>query len=487
MNNYNEQQTENQQNSQPYPNGQRQPYGYPPPVYNPHYSQYNSPYPPQYNQVPPPYYAQKKPVNKGLIVFSVIACLVAVVCVFGFALCVIFTFVNNSNSSLSSSNSPAYDYYYGYDYDYGYSYGDDDDEDDSSQPEEEVEEPAVEEQQSYTIPDIDVQSYTDGITINSQPDTEELSPNEVYEKVVVSTVTITAYVLQTDGSYEEGSGSGIIITSDGFILTNSHVVNDSTSTYAVITTSDGQDYEAVVVGYDKATDLAVLKADATGFTPAEFGSSDEMEMGDWVMAVGSPGGADYTGSVTRGVISGLDRTVGYSTDDTMTYIQTDAAINPGNSGGPLVNMYGQVIGINTSKIVADYYEGMGFAIPISDAEDIINAILENGVASDRVRLGITATVIDDSTAYMYGVPTGVLIYTIDEDSSFIGTEVQVGDIITHFQGEEITDLTQLSQLFLSYSPGDVVEVTLYRVEESGDSYSYTTEITLLADNGETQG
>lgn len=467
MNDYNGQPPYNQENPQAY-NYENQ---------RPQQVYYN---PPQW-QPEQPYQIYKKRTNSGFIVFAILACFIALLCVIGLGVSLIVNMV--SYNSYYNSNSM----YGGYGYSgdsFEYYYGDEEETIPEQTPD--IEEEPAEEAQSFVTPDIEVEPYTQGITINEQPDTEELSPNEVYEKVVVSTVTITSQVLQSDGSYEEGTGTGIIITSDGYILTNSHVINDSTSTYVTIATSDGDEYPAVVVGYDKATDLAVIKTEDHGFTPAEFGSSDEMEMGDWVMAIGSPGGTSYTGSVTRGVISGLDRTVGYSTDDTMTYIQTDAAINPGNSGGPLVNMYGQVIGINTSKIVADYFEGMGFAIPISDAESIINSLLENGYASDRVRLGITATEIDSTTAMMYGIPTGVLIYTINDDSSFVGTDVMVGDIITHIEGEDITDLTQLSQIFLSYSPGDVVEVTLYRIDETGNGTEFTVEITLLADNGETQ-
>ena len=164
-----------------------------------------------------------------------------------------------------------------------------------------------------------------------------------------------------------GTGTGIIATEDGYIITNSHVILDSKSVPVQVKTNDGTFHDAVVVGYDKTTDLAVLKIDGTGYTPAEFGNSDELVMGQAVLAIGNPGGEQFSGSLTSGIISGLDRSVDEYSSNGMTYIQTDAAINPGNSGGPLVNMYGQVIGINSAKIVSEQYEGMGFAIPTSGA------------------------------------------------------------------------------------------------------------------------
>lgn len=161
----------------------------------------------------------------------------------------------------------------------------------------------------------------------------------------------------------------------------------------------------------------------------------------------------------------------------MTYIQTDAAINPGNSGGPLVNMYGQVVGINSSKIVADYYEGMGFAIPVSKAKDIIDQLLSTGYVEGRVRLGITGMNYQDFTLQ------GVEIVSIDENSGFADTDAKEGDVITAIDGNEVTSLTTLANELLSYSPGDTCEVTIVH-PANGNEYKVT--ITLLADEGETQ-
>ena len=331
------------------------------------------------------------------------------------------------------------------------------------------------------VPDVDVTPNTDGITIHPQPKGEELSAQEVYQKVVKSTVTV-AVTYSQNGRESHSTGTGIIATSDGYIITNSHVVMNSKSSVVEITAYDGQQYEAVVVGVDRTTDLAILKTNDYNFTPAEFGDSEELEIGDLVVAIGNPGGAKFSGSMTGGYISGLDRAVGSYSENGMTYIQTDAAINPGNSGGPLVNMYGQVVGINSSKIVSDGYEGMGFAIPVSKAQSIINELLSGGYVKGRTRLGITGADVTSSMAMFYNMPQGFVIYEISEESAFTGTEAEPGDVIIAIDGETVTGLTDISNLLLKYSPGDKATVTLYRQ----DGNELDVIITLLEDKGETQ-
>ncbi|MEG1426642.1 MAG: trypsin-like peptidase domain-containing protein [Oscillospiraceae bacterium] len=336
-------------------------------------------------------------------------------------------------------------------------------------------------------PDIQIPPNAAGLTIHERPTGEELAPQEVYQKTLQSTVTITASVALEDGTNKTGVGSGIIITEDGFVLTNSHVVGNTKSSGITVITSDGTEYPAVVVGFDKATDLAVLKTDGKNLIPAEVGNSDELGIGEWVMAIGNPGGSSFSGSITRGVVSGLNRTVGFEGENSMKYIQTDAAINPGNSGGPLVNMYGQVVGINTSKIVADYYEGMGFAIPVTKAKTIIDELLVSGFVKDRVRLGITGRNILPEENMAYNCPTGILIIELSDPSSFSETEAKPGDIITEVDGEAIQDLNMLSGKFLNYKPGDTAKVKLYRMNENGGAGSeFTVTIELLEDKGETQ-
>ncbi len=356
---------------------------------------------------------------------------------------------------------------------------------DESLPEETPGEEAQTEEPQLDLPEVDVTPNEEGITIVQKPDGNAMDAQEVYNRVVQSTVAITA---SRTGETTDSSGTGIIATSDGYIITNAHVVLNTKSVLVTVTTYDGQQYDAVVVGMDRTTDLAVIKTNDYGFTPAEFGDAGELSIGEWVLAIGNPGGERFTSSLTRGIVSGLDRAVERYSENGMTFIQTDAAINPGNSGGPLVNMYGQVVGINSSKIITEGYEGMGFAIPVSKAKDIIDQLLSGGYVEGRVRLGVTGTDLDSMTASLYGVPQGFMIVSIDEDSAFAGTDAQVNDIIVAIDGETVEELQDISNLLLRYSPGDQVTVTLYRMPENGlgEGEEIDVTITLLEDKGETQ-
>lgn len=339
-----------------------------------------------------------------------------------------------------------------------------------------------------TVPDISVVPNNEGINIAARPTSEELTADQVYEKVSVSTVTVVATM--AGYSIEDGAstGTGIVATADGYIITNSHVVLNSKSSIVKIITIDGEEYDAVVVGVDRTTDLAVLKTNDHQFTPAEFGDADDMAIGEWVIAIGTPGGERFSSSLTRGVISGLNRTVGQYSENGMTFIQTDAAINPGNSGGPLVNMHGQVIGINSSKIITSGYEGMGFAIPVSKAQTIINELLSGGYVKGRTRLGIKGQDVTSVQASLYNAPMGFRIDEIDADSAFAGTEAAENDIIIAIGGDTVSGLNDISNLLLGYAPGDQVTVTLYRmsVSDLGKGQEIEVTITLLEDKGETQ-
>lgn len=332
------------------------------------------------------------------------------------------------------------------------------------------------------VPDVAVEPNHDGITVNTKPEGSELTAEEIYDKLAPSTVTVGSTRI-TELGESTTTGTGIIATSDGYIITNSHVVFDSKSTKVKITTFDEKEYDAVVVGVDRSTDVAILKTNDYGFTAAEFGDADELKIGEWVMALGNPGGAKFSSSFTRGIISGLNRTVGEYSENGMTYIQTDAAINPGNSGGPLINMYGQVVGINSSKIITSGYEGMGFAIPVSKAKQIINELLAGGYVKGRTRLGITGTDVTEVEYFASGIPAGFKIATIEEGSAFDGTDTKVGDVITAIEGEEVTGISSVANCLLKYKPGDKVKVTVYRPSESE---SHEVEIVLLEDKGETQ-
>ncbi len=325
--------------------------------------------------------------------------------------------------------------------------------------------------------EVDADLNDDGIIINSQPLGEEYSAQEVYDNVLPSIVLVKAEIFYDDQTSEEGYGTGMFITDDGYILTNSHVVFDTKNVAVTITDNNDNEYNATVLSFDRVMDIAILKINGEGFTPVEFGSSDDLSLGQWVLAIGNPGGESFSKSITRGIVSGLNR--GLDNEQDMKYIQTDAAISPGNSGGPLVNMYGQVVGITTAKITAEDYEGIGLAIPISDAEELINQLLSKGYVEGRVRLGITGA---NAAAVNTMLPTGVLIIEIvEEDSAFVGTDAAVGDVITHIDGERVHGLDDLSSVLLLYSAGDTVTVTLDR-----DGAEITVEIVLLSDDGETQ-
>lgn len=216
----------------------------------------------------------------------------------------------------------------------------------------------------------------------------QMSAAQVVSKVKQSIVAIETYDLRSvDPSAE---GSGIIMSADGYVVTNAHVISGGQKFEVVVTSSDGstKSYDAKVVGSDTRTDLAVLKISATGLSAATFGNSSQVQVGESVLAIGNPGGTEFAGSVTSGIISATNRQLsinGYS----QSLLQTDAAINPGNSGGALVNMYGQVVGITSSKIEETGYEGMGFAIPINTAKPIVDSLIKNGYVTGRVKIGIS--------------------------------------------------------------------------------------------------
>ena len=316
---------------------------------------------------------------------------------------------------------------------------------------------------------------------------ELLTPAQVAVKVRPSIVSVITVDNVNYMNSQSGEGSGIILRSDGYIVTNSHVIGDSNKYEVSVITSDGQTYDAKVVGFDVRSDLAVLKVDATGLPECELGDSSQLVLGDYVMAIGNPGGRQFAGSVTLGIVSGVDRII--DTDNTestsaMRYIQTDAAINPGNSGGALVNMYGQVIGINTSKIAATGYEGMGFAIPSSKVKEIVTDLIDYGYVEGRVKLGITCVTI--SSAYeSQGIPAGLQIYDINSDSDMNG-KVQKYDIITHADGKRITELSQLQDVMFEKKAGDTIKLTIFRPEtRTSRSETFDVEIKLLKDTGTT--
>ena len=333
------------------------------------------------------------------------------------------------------------------------------------------------------------------LEIEEIPQDGMMTPNQVYEKVKHSVVAVVTYGQGSDLTDSPiSSGSGIVFSEDGYIVTNSHVVGDSNQ-YPVKVVFTGRDeneedkeYPAQIVGYDKRTDIAVLKINATGLTPAEFADSDQLKVGDTVLSLGNPGvaGENFTNTLTKGMVSAVNRTVTMSSIN-MQYIQTDAAINPGSSGGALLNLYGQVVGINAAKITTTEIEGICFAIPTNIAKDVINDIVKNGYVSDRVRLGITIRSLSSYEAQMYNVPQGLVIVGFSADSELPGKGAEIGDIITAINGVETTTSNSLYSQLEKFKAGDKVKLSIYR-QASGDQKARTFEIevTLLEDKGETQ-
>ena len=298
-----------------------------------------------------------------------------------------------------------------------------------------------------------------------------MSEQDIAEKLIPSVVCIQNYqitqqygFMQTDSEGSEvspaGEGSGIVFSEDGYIVTNAHVVDGATSLKVIL--SDGTTYEAELVGSDELTDLAVIKIDATGLQAAEFGSSEDLRVADQVMAIGNPGGYQLNSSVTIGYVSALNRAItNSSTGYTMEYIQTDAAINPGNSGGALVNQYGQVVGINSAKISATGYEGLGFAIPAETAQPVISDLIEYGYVKDRAMLGISGQFIDSLTGRFYGLPQGEYVGALNSAEAQ-ASGLQVGDVITSIDGMALESEAVLRSMINEKKPGDTVELEVYR-------------------------
>ena len=298
-----------------------------------------------------------------------------------------------------------------------------------------------------------------------------MSEQDIAEKLIPSVVCIQNYqitqqygFMQTASVGSEvspaGEGSGIVFSEDGYIVTNAHVVDGATSLKVIL--SDGTTYEAELVGSDELTDLAVIKIDATGLQAAEFGSSEDLRVADQVMAIGNPGGYQLNSSVTIGYVSALNRAItNSSTGYTMEYIQTDAAINPGNSGGALVNQYGQVVGINSAKISATGYEGLGFAIPAETAQPVISDLIEYGYVKDRAMLGISGQFIDSLTGRFYGLPQGEYVGALNSAEAQ-ASGLQVGDVITSIDGTALESEAVLRSMINEKKPGDTVELEVYR-------------------------
>ena len=295
---------------------------------------------------------------------------------------------------------------------------------------------------------------------------DALSVPEIIEKVSPSVVGITCIT-----SSGIATGSGIIFSEDGYIITNAHVIEDAQSISVVLPTeySNGEEddeeealtFEATKVGSDTQTDIAVLKIDKTGLTAAEIGISNDVQIGELAIVIGNPLGLQLANTATAGIISAKDRTITVQ-DRTMTVLQTDASINPGNSGGPLINAYGQVIGITSAKIASSEVEGLGFAIPIDNALPIIRDLMKYGYVKDRPSLGITGQTVTAVYSSYYGIPQGFYVASVNEGSGSEAAGVQEGDIIIAINDTVVTNLEELNDVKNQFKPGDSVALTLYR-------------------------
>lgn len=299
---------------------------------------------------------------------------------------------------------------------------------------------------------------------------KSLTPTDVYAAYVDSTVaiakegTVTNYFGQVSAT--ASVGTGFIITEDGYIVTNYHVIQNAEK--LTITLNNGERYEASVVGFDSSNEVALIKIDATGLHPVSIGNSDELLVGETVCAIGNPLG-ELTNTLTIGVVSALDRSV--NTDGTpINMMQTDCAINSGNSGGPLFDMNGNCIGITTAKYYGESIEGIGFAVPINDAMNIVADLMEFGYVTGRAYMGITVLNINEATAEMYRLPMGVFVNTIEPGSCSEKAGLMEGDIILSLGQYEVHNMTELRGCMKNFSAGDTTDMVVYR---SGDILNFS--------------
>ena len=315
------------------------------------------------------------------------------------------------------------------------------------------------------------------ITVKQVSGQTLMSPAEVYASTVNSVVSINCSSVSTNifgqSVQSASSGSGFIITQDGYIVTNHHVVSGASS--VTVTLYDGREYPATVVGSDSDYDVAVLKINATDLQPVTLGNSSNVNVGDSVLAIGNPLG-ELTFSMSQGIVSCCDRAI--NVDGTpFNMIQVDASINPGNSGGPLMNLYGEVVGIVSAKYSSysdTTVEGLGFAIPIGDVQAIITDIMENGQVTDKPSFGITAGTMTEQMAAQYQIEqkSGAFVYSVNKGGAGEKAGLRMGDVITKVDSTDIASMEDLTAAKKGHKAGDTVTVTYFR-----DGSSHTTSLT----------
>lgn len=295
---------------------------------------------------------------------------------------------------------------------------------------------------------------------------------------VTTKTTYYSWFGEVQDNENYGEGTGVIISDDGYIITNYHVISDMVTgkqgKLEVFFPSDIQNgLEAKLIGYMVSADIAVIKIDKTGLTPIEIGDSEELVMGQTVIAIGNPGGIEFIGSLSQGIISGINREIAIEGLGNMNVIQTDAAINPGNSGGALVNDEGKLIGVVSSKIVSESFEGIGFAIPVNKAMEIANDIIEGKTVSKAYMGVYLSSEYDKKTLEGMGYPAGAVVENVVENAPAYNAGIRRGDIITKIGDISVESIDEFTEALENYQPGMQVTVTIYR-----NSRLYTTSVTL---------
>lgn len=295
---------------------------------------------------------------------------------------------------------------------------------------------------------------------------------------VTSTTTNTGFWGQQTQSQSASEGSGVIYTADGYIITNYHVISsavenaqygsiaDGTTLQVYLASDPETGVDATVVGYDASADIALLKIDRTGLPAVEIGDSDKLTVGQKTIAIGSPGGLEYMGSVSQGIVSGLNRSITTESGVQMNLIQTDAAINPGNSGGALLDSTGKLIGINNAKMSGTDYDGIGFAIPVNEVVDICDRLIHQE-GTQQAYLGVTInTYYTAEQLQMWGYPSGVVVYSVADNSPAAEAGIQAGDIICKINDTAITSYASMISEKNKYNSGDTIKLTIFRNRQS---------------------
>ena len=340
--------------------------------------------------------------------------------------------------------------------------------------------------------------FTSEGVVNTGVDIEDYSKTaiSVANKVLPSVVGIEVdfsvsanfptFYSRSQTTTSKATGSGVIISKDGYIITNNHVIDSSSSSTSYYTVSEANKVlvylyneddpiEAKIIGSDSLTDLAILKIDREDLTAIELGDSDSLQVGEFVMAVGNP--LDMRNTVTTGIVSAVNREIEDDSDSMYTLIQTDAAINAGNSGGALVNAEGKLVGINTLKLLGTGIEGMGFAIPINATFDISEQLINSGKVK-RPYIGITGADVNEAYSKYYDLPVGIYVATIEDDGPAKNSDLEIGDVILEFNGEKVETMSQLNKLKNQCNIGDKVTLKVSRENDDGDDEEIEISIIL---------